>query len=331
MTTRSFIIILLLALFGVYSFLLYCSTFPGSSYTQSPPNLTKAETHTQDNLTRHVSTLASSIGARNDEHPKAYKKSATYILKELKGMGYSPVEHPLKTAGGTWPIIEVTLTGQSRATDIVLFAAHYDSCHTTPGADDNASGVAAQLELARLLHKTTPEHTIRLVFVPNEEPPHFKTKDMGSYAYAKLARARKDDIKIMYSLEMLGYFTDEEDSQHYPSVLSTVYPDTGNFIAMVSLLDYRAQTQQSMRIFRNHAKLASEGFTGPDFVPGIDYSDHWSFWVHNYPAIMITDTSFFRTPHYHKATDTPDTLDYKRLTHITHALAKLAVDYDTTK
>ncbi len=322
---RGAILILVLLILGVAGFLLSCTSMPGTSFQGDVTKMTDAERDTSRRLRAHVEMLATTIGARNDEHPDAYLASQAYIEKTLTSYGYTEiVRQPVETPTGTWYNIEVSAPGSDPEGPYTVFAAHYDSCLTTPGADDNASGVAGLLEMARLLHEQPPESHVKLVFLANEEPPHFKTATMGSVVYARAAKARGDAITLMYSLEMIGYFDTEPHSQHYPALLSSFYPDRGDFIAFVSTIKYRSETRAAVKYMREVAHLPIEGFAGPEFTPGIDFSDHWSFWKAGYPAILVTDTSFFRTPHYHQPTDTPDTLDYARLTQLTHALAKLA-------
>ena len=276
----------------------------------------------------HVTQLAQVIGPRNDDHPQAYTQAQSYIQQALaphlsKTARSSLALHPVKTSQGAWPNIEVTFEGTDPTLESIVLGAHYDSCYKTPGADDNASGVAALLEIHRWL-STQPQtaRTIRLVFFANEEPPHFKRDTMGSLQYARMAHARGDRILAMFSLEMLGYYKTEPGSQKYPSVLKALYPDTGDFVAFVSSWTYGAITAQSARLFGAQSPMHVESYTGP-IIPGVDFSDHWSFWQMGYPAIMITDTSFFRTPHYHKPTDTPETLDYPRMAQAIEGVAKM--------
>ncbi|MBN2105858.1 MAG: M28 family peptidase, partial [Deltaproteobacteria bacterium] len=188
------------------------------------------------------------------------------------------------------------------------------------GADDNGSGVAALLALARAFSAKTPGCTVRFAFFTNEEPPFFWTGDMGSYRYAELCRRRGDTITAMISLEMLGFYSDEPGSQSYIFPINLFFPDTGNFIGFVSNLKSRSLLHQAVRAFRRANTLPSEGVALPWFIPGVFWSDHWPFWEHGYPAIMVTDTAFFRNPHYHEPTDLPETLDYGRLARVTAGL-----------
>ena len=199
----------------------------------------------------------------------------------------------------------------------IVVGAHYDTVPGSPGADDNASGVAVLLELAAL---GVPA---RFVAFANEEAPYFYGPEMGSWVWAKRARDRRDEIPAMFSLEMLGYYRDAPGSQQYPAPLSLFYPDRADFIAFVGDLGARQLVTRSIGLFRKNAQFPSEGLAAPAFIPGVTWSDHWSFRRHGYPAIMISDTAFYRYPHYHAASDTPDKLDYERMARVTVGLAAM--------
>ena len=193
----------------------------------------------------------------------------------------------------------------------------------SPGADDNASGVAALLELARLLAGTALPRTVRFVAFANEEAPFFYGDEMGSNLYAARAHAQGERIEAMLSLETVGYFTDQPGSQRYPFPFSLFYPDTGNFIGFVGNLSSRRLVRRVIGAFRVSTAFPSEGVAAPSGMEGVHWSDHWSFWEAGYPAIMVTDTAPFRYPHYHTATDTPEQLDYTGLARVTGGLAEV--------
>jgi Zn-dependent M28 family amino/carboxypeptidase len=222
--------------------------------------------------------------------------------------------------------LEVSIPGTTRASEIIVIGAHYDSVQGSPGADDNASAVAALLEISRLFSGIRVARTLRLVAFVNEEPPFFFWSNMGSAIYAKAARRRGDDIRAMFSLEMLGCFSDERNSQHYPPLLRHFYPDRGNFIALVSNLRSRTLLKQAVAAFRRQSDFPAESAALPAWVPGVAWSDQLSFWRQGYRGVMVTDTAFFRYPYYHTALDTPDRLDYFRLASVTAALARTFTD-----
>jgi Zn-dependent M28 family amino/carboxypeptidase len=223
--------------------------------------------------------------------------------------------------------------------EILLIGAHYDSVFGSPGANDNGSGVAALLALSRRFAarassaKAIPaavsrSQTLRFVAFVNEEPPYFQTPEMGSFVYAGRCKARGDQIKAMISLETIGYFSDAPNSQTYPSVgLGVFYPKVADFIGFVGNVGSRELLRRAVAIFRQQKKLPSQGAALPSFVPGVAWSDQWSFWQHGYPGIMITDTAPFRYPHYHAATDTPDKLDYDRFALVVSGVEKMIEEF----
>src|SRR5256886_8032763 len=211
--------------------------------------------------------------------------------------------------------------------EIILIGAHYDSVCGSPGANDNGSGVAAMLALARRFAGKTTQHTLRFVAFVNEEPPYFLGGDMGSFVYASRCKSRGDKISAMISLETIGYFSDAPRSQTYPAPgLGVFYPKIGNFIGFVGNTHSRALLHRAISVFRAQKKIPSEGAALPAFIPGVAWSDQWPFWQHGYPGIMITDTAPFRYPHYHNATDTPDKLDYDRFALVVSGMEKVIVD-----
>jgi Zn-dependent M28 family amino/carboxypeptidase len=216
--------------------------------------------------------------------------------------------------------IEVEVQGSARASEVVIVGAHYDSVLGAPGANDNGSGVAAVIELVRLFRGSNPARTLRFVTFVNEEPPFSHSDAMGSRHYARRARERGETIVAMFSLETIGYYSDAPGSQRYPFPLGFFYPSTGNFVAFVSNLTSRALLHEATVSFRRHAGIPSEGIAAPAWIPGVDWSDHWSFWREGWPALMVTDTAPYRYPHYHSGEDTPDKVDYERLARVVTGL-----------
>jgi Zn-dependent M28 family amino/carboxypeptidase len=200
---------------------------------------------------------------------------------------------------------------------LVVLVAHTDSAPPAPGADDNASGVAVLIELAAM------KIPVRFVAFANEEMPYFLGPEMGSWAWATRARERGERVRAMFSLEMLGYYRDAPGSQRYPPPLGLFYPDRADFIAFVGDLGARSLVRRSIEHFRGQAMFPSEGVAAPAFIPGVTWSDHWSFRRNGFAAIMITDTAFNRYPHYHLPSDTPDKLDYERMARVTLGLAAM--------
>ena len=276
--------------------------------------LTAEEMVLRGELQRDVQKLASEIGERNVPHYPVLQSAAEFIETSFSSGGLTPRRVSYEVAGKACDNIEVEIPGDSP--EIVVVGAHYDSVFGSPGANDNGSGVAATLALARRFAGQSTRRTLRFVAFVNEEPPYFQDDEaMGSAVYAKRCRERGDKIVAMISLETIGYFSDEPKSQTYPSPgLGAFYPRTGNFIGMVGNSASRPLVRRVIDLFRGTGKLPCEGAALPAFIPGVCWSDQWAFWEQGYPALMVTDTAPFRYPFYHSAADTPDKLDYDRFT-----------------
>lgn len=266
--------------------------------------------------------LAADIGERNVWRPAALAAAEAYIAGQWRTQGYAVSAQRYTAAGVDSANLEVSITGISKPDEIIIVGAHYDTVQGSPGADDNASAVAALLETARLLAGARLTRTLRLVAFVNEEPPFFFWGNMGSGVYAKEARRRGDGIRAMFSLEMLGCYSDERNSQRYPPLLRHFYPDRGNFIGFVSNLRSRFLLRQAVAAFRGQSDFPVESAALPAWIPGVAWSDQLSFWRVGYRAVMVTDTAFYRYPYYHTALDTPNRLDYGRLAAVTDGLAR---------
>jgi hypothetical protein len=289
---------------------------PGSSYNGPFLPLTAAELQVSKRLERHILTLAGTIGERNVWRPGTMESAAEYIAQVLTGYGYRVINHDFETFGRKVSNLEAVLPGVERPEEIVVIGAHYDTVLNSPGANDNGSGVAGVLELARLLANRRFPRTVKLVFFANEEAPFFYTGEMGSQHYARQARARGEQITAMLALETLGYYSEAGNSQQYPFPLGLFYPDQGNFIAFVGNLGSRGLVRNAVGLFRNSTPFPAEGAAAPAWISGIGWSDHRSFWQEGYQAIMLTDTALFRYPYYHTPRDLPEYLDYGRLARV---------------
>jgi hypothetical protein len=285
------------------------------------PPLSAEEAGSRDRLTGHVAQLAGRIGERNLWHYQALSAVADYIADTFAALGYQPEDEPYLCRGMAVRNLVAEKRGALHPEDIVVLGAHYDSVHGSPGANDNGSGVAALLELARVLSREDLPCTVRYVAFVNEEQPFAFSPEMGSLVHARAARARGARIRAMLSLETIGYYSDVPGSQQYPFPLPRFYPERANFIGFVGNLRSRALVWEALRAFRRHSVFPSEGAALPGWVTGVGWSDHWSFWQAGYPAIMVTDTAFFRYPYYHSAGDTPDRIDYARMARVVAGLA----------
>lgn len=326
-TVISLVVISLMAgLFSFFGFpslrahdLKSMSAMPGQSYRGPLAPLAPEERDLAGRLRHHVAAVAAREHhvARHDE----LEQSAQYIEQTLASLGYDVRRQEFLAEAQKVRNIEVALPPEKSGTqrpELVVIGAHYDSAIGTPGANDNGSGVAAVLELARLLKDFKPavNREIRLVLYVNEEMPWFGTPQMGSWVHANSLHARGEKVAAMLSLETIGYYSDARGSQKYPEPLASIYPDAGNFIAFVSNPESKPLLHAAIESFRRHAAFPSEGLAAPASVPGVDLSDHKSYWDFGYPAIMLTDTAFYRYPHYHTPQDTPDKVDYERLARV---------------
>lgn len=268
-----------------------------------------------DALHDHVRTLAGDIGERNVFRPGTLARAAEYIEAEWRKQGY---EVARQDCGNASQNLEVTRPGNR---EIIVIGAHYDSVAGSPGANDNGSGVAALLELSRVFIRQPTARTIRFVAFANEEPPFFKTPQQGSHVYARACRQRRDDVRAMIALETMGFYSDTPGSQSYPFPFRLFYPIQGNFIGFVSNLKSRDVMRRAVSAFRAHSDFPVESCATFAGVPGIDWSDHGSFWQEGYRAFMVTDTAPYRYRHYHEATDTPDKVDFAALARVTQGVA----------
>jgi hypothetical protein len=268
-------------------------------------------------LEQHVDRLAGLIGPRHVGHPAALAAAATLIEREFTESGYCVDRQTYLAHGVEVANLIAEIHGSERADEILVVGAHYDTVPSTPGADDNASAVAVLIEVARLMRRWRPRRTVRFVAFPCEEPPHFYTDEMGSQVYARACRVRGEHLVGMLCLEMVGFFTSELGVQQLPPgiprFLRWAFPRRGDFLAAVGNL----RSWKLLRKFRRGFKCATRfhlfSIVLPELIHDIRRSDNSSFWDQDYQALMLTDTSYLRNPHYHMATDTPDTLDYERM------------------
>jgi len=291
---------------------------PGRSFRGTPPALTANEAAVQTVVQRHVRVLAGEIGERNAICSTALRQAADYIVSNFTDMGYAPVRMPYTIGAMAFDNIVAEHRGVTHPKHILVVGAHYDSVVGTPGADDNATGVAGLIALAQSCARRRFSQTIRFVAFVNEEPPFYHTSDMGSLVYARACRARGETLRAMLCLEMLGYYSNASHSQLFPEglgwLLGRLVPRQGNFIAFTGNVRSIRLLRRCMRTFRRTATVPSEGAVLPESLSGL--SDNWSFWQIGVPALMVTDTAMFRNPHYHGADDTIATLDFESMTRV---------------
>lgn len=280
--------------------------------TAPRPVLPTTERADPAQLEADVRALVEQFSPRDYTHPENLDRAAAFLAEAFTRAGATVEEQPYDVRGVVYRNV-IARFGPTEGPRLVI-GAHYDTCEPLPGADDNASGVAGLLALARSLGARPPTRPVELVAYSLEEPPFFRTAHMGSAVHARRSQEQGVSIRAMLSLEMLGYYRDEPGSQSFPlRLLGWFYPDRGNFIAVIGKLGQGHLARRIARLMRGASPLPVEVLVGPRAVEGLDFSDHLNYWDQGYPAVMITDTSFFRNPHYHTAQDTPDTLDYRRM------------------
>lgn len=302
----------------------YSIVFPRQPFAGPLPPLDDRTRLLAKRLREHIEAVAST--PHNLDHYPALEAAARYIETTLAGFGLTASAQVFQVAGRPVRNIEVVWepAGAGPETPAIVIGAHYDSPEDAPGANDNGTGVAAALELARALaHMKPATHRLRLAFWVNEEQPYGKTPDMGSWQHAKALRDQGENIVGMIALETIGFFSNEPGSQTFPPPFGLIYPHTGNFIAFVGLPGSRTFLNRALASFRRQTPFPSIGGVAPGMLEGIDLSDHWAFHHFGYPAMMVTDTAPFRNPYYHEVDDLPENVDYESLARVTVGLEKM--------
>jgi hypothetical protein len=320
------------ALFVSLTFLMWWSFMPERDNRYSDPDLSPSQAELANRLESDVRHLAETIGERNMHRRGTMDTTTAWIETRFREMGYEPVRHTYELqrsmyAGRTADNIIAELPGNRDPETVIIVGAHYDTVPGSPGANDNGSAVAALLALADYFSNRAGDFTIRFLAFANEEPPFFKTRDMGSYAYARTLKERNEQVKAMFSMDGLGSFSTEPGSQHYPLPgIGLFYPDRADFIGFVTRFRDMKLMKKALKTFRGEAEIAAEGVALPGLVPGVDWSDHWSFWQHDFPAFLVTDTLPFRDRYYHTPMDTPDKIDFERMALVVEGLKRVVAD-----
>ena len=318
-----------LLLAAVFFFVVAWSTMirmPGENFRGDLARLSSHQKQIQDQLRNDVVMLAEQIGERNLLQYAALTQAAEYIETELTSAGFLVERQSFQVRGLACHNLETEIVGSTIPDEIVVVGGHYDSVPHTPGANDNASGTAAMLALARRFANRKTGRTMRFVAWTNEEPPFFQSPDMGSWVYAKRCRQRNENIVAAISLETIGYFQDKRGTQRYPAPLNLFYPSEGDFIGVVGNVGSRKLVRRIVQSFRNQRGFPCQGGALPGSVVGVGWSDHWSFWQEGYPAVMITDTALFRYPYYHLPEDTPDKLNFEKMARVVDGLEAVLVE-----
>jgi len=270
-------------------------------------------------LQTHVTTLSTAFAGRSHDNLAQLEGAAAYVEAQLQAAGHLVENQRFRAAGRNYRNLVVKLGPDTQ--DAVVIGAHYDVFGELPGADDNASGVAGLLELARLLKGLPLERRVELVAYANEEPPFFRTAWMGSAVHARSVQAAGKRTALMLSLECIGYFSDAPASQAYPiALLDLLYPTTGDFIALIGFDADGAVSRRVKAAMRSGTSLPVHSINAPRAVTGVDFSDHLNYAAQGAPAMMVTDTAFLRNRAYHTSQDTADRLDYRRMAQVVDAV-----------
>jgi hypothetical protein len=263
-------------------------------------------------LSNHLKKITETSDFRHFMNPHILDQVAEFIKIELENSADS-VYYQEFTVNGTVYKNVIASYGMKNTSTIVV-GAHYDVCGLQDGADDNGSGTVGLLELGRQLKGKELNYRIDLVAYTLEEPPFFRTENMGSYQHAKMLDKENRIIHGMISLEMIGFFKDEKKTQDYPiGILKLVYGGRGNYITLVNKFGKGKFAKRFTKKFKKGASIRTKRFNGPKVLPGVDFSDHLNYWKFGYSALMITDTAFYRNKNYHQQTDTIETIDFKRM------------------
>jgi hypothetical protein len=295
------------------------------------PVTSKPPAVSADALKAHVKKLSVDLYPRSFANARNLFLAGDYIEAAFRKSGARVSEQAFAADGE--PYRNIFAHFGPEAGPLLVIGAHYDSVTDrdgegggdTHGADDNASGIAGLLELARLLGQHPPSHPVVLAAYTLEEPPYFRTPDMGSAHHARWLRDQGQDVSLMISLEMIGYYSDAPGSQDYPiSALSALYPDRGNYIALVGKFSDFGAMRRVKALMEGASPLPVKSINAPPLVQGIDFSDHLNFWDQGYPAMMVTDTAFNRNREYHKVGDTWERLDYARMARVVQGVYAVA-------
>lgn len=266
-------------------------------------------------IKQHLNSIIETPQPRNYINLKSLNQVADYIHQSFSLYADSVYFQEYSVNGEIYK--NVIAVFNNKLPETIIIGAHYDVCENQDGADDNASGVLGLLELARLFQESTPKNRIELVAYTLEEPPFFRTKFMGSAIHAHSVKERKLKVKGMICLEMIGYFDDTKGSQDYPlGILKWFYGSKGNYITLVNKFKKGKFARTFSNKYKNKAKIKAKKFTGPAYLPGVDFSDHLNYWALGYSAVMITDTAFYRNKEYHHQGDTADRLNIQKMAEV---------------
>lgn len=296
------------------------------------PEPAQSDVSPAEYLRRHVNFLTSIEPPRNHLHIASLDRAADYIADKLRETSETVRFQEYPVEGKTYKNVIAMYPGT--ADERIVIGAHYDVAGDGPGADDNASGVAVMLELAFLIKERKPQlpYPVELVAYSLEEPPYFRTKFMGSAIHAKSLADAQTPVSVMIALDCVGYYTDTPGSQNFPLPgMTLLYPDKGNFLGVIGKFGQGSTVSRVKRGLLRRARIQIETITAPASLVGVDFSDHMNYWKHDYNAVLLSDTAFYRNHNYHKPTDRPDTLDYEKMVQVAEGLYGLITNWGGKK
>ena len=268
----------------------------------------------------HLSVEIGERNLRDDVRHAALQRAGAWIRERWESQGYAVREQAFSVKGRPVSNLEIEIPGHRLPGEIVVVSAQHDTLPGSPGANNNASGEAVLLQLSAMLRGSRPDRTIRLVSFTTEEDPWFGTDDMGSRHYARRCRERGEDVRAMLALDSIGYYRQEPGTQRLPFPFSVLYPDRGNFLAFIGNIPSRPSVVTATRGFHKGSAFPIEAGLAPEWVEGVTWSDHASFWRYGYPGIQVTDTGGYRSPHHTLPSDTAEKLDYAALARLTFGM-----------
>lgn len=274
------------------------------------------------------------LGPRNAEDPSAYeqlRKCEAWIIEKWESQGYTVKLQDVSVGGQQFYNIEIEFPGTASPSEIVIISAQYDTEPDSPGANNNGSGMAVLFQLSKLLKNYQPGRTLRLIAFVNEQHPFADTEMMGSYFYAKRSFELKEDIKVMLSMDALGIYKDSPGSQRLPFPFSLFYPDRGNFLAFIGNLPSRSWVKEVTAGFKKGSSFPIEAGVAPEWVEGVTWSDHRSFYKFGYKGMQITDTGAFRAASHGKSDDTMEKINFDALSRIAVGMYGVAIELTTLK
>lgn len=293
------------------------------------PGLTEEEKRIKQELQNDLKYLAG-LGPKHIDRRGQLHEAENWIFRNFKEAGLEPEKQQFQSDEETVANVETEIPGDTRSNEVIVIGAHYDTVVGSPGANDNGSGVVALLALARRLSRISPQRTVRLVAFVNEEHPFSKPDQkgtqMGSVQYARRCRIRNEYVRAMITLETIGYYTVEPNTQRFPSFLKYIFPDTGNFVAVISNIGSRWLAHSIVKSYRQKGTAPTLGVVLPTLIKGITRSDHSSFWHEGYPGVMITDTANFRYPFYHSSQDTVDKIEFDTFSRVVYSTQQAIED-----